>query len=314
MEEKIIEQEIIQKNFGDINDESSKYEKSKVAILPVPYGNTVTYRKGTENAPSAIIDASRHIELYDDEVGKDTYRVGINTTPELEVQNLSPEAMTKVVGKKVSELVGDSKFPVILGGEHSVSIGAVKAISKSCKNLSVLILDAHYDLRDTYGDSKFNHACTARRISEIVPIVEVGMRSLAKEEKNFLPNPNVNTFNVYNILDIPNWKEKIRDSLTDNVYISIDMDVFDPAIMHSVGTPEPGGLGWYETLDLLRFVIQSKEIVGLDVVELCPIKDIVAPDYMAAKLIYRLLGYIFMANNKVKAKKEENTKKEEGVT
>jgi len=313
MDDKIIEAaEFIHKNFGDVSDESSKYEKAKVAILPAPYDRTVTYRKGTENGPRAIIEASGNIELYDDELGKDTYRIiGIHTARELEVQNLSSEAMIKEICKKVGEAVGDEKFPVIIGGEHSVSIGAIKSLQRIYKDLSVLILDAHLDLRDSYGDSKFNHACVGRRILETAPIVEVGSRSMSKEEKNFLPNPSINIFNVYDILDMPNWKEKIRDALSDTVYISIDLDVFDPSIMPSVGTPAPGGLGWYETLDLLKFIISNKNIVGLDVVELCPIKDIVGPDLMTAKLIYRLLGYIFLINNKPKPKKEENSKKEE---
>lgn len=303
MEEKAIQEaELIQKRFGDLSDEFSKYERARVVILPVPYGSTVTYKKGTEAAPKAIIDASCHMELYDDELGKDTYRIGIHTAKELEVQNLSPEAMLEKVETRVSEVIKDAKLPLIIGGEHSISIGAVKAARKSYKDLSVLVLDAHHDLRDSYKNSKFNHACVARRISETAPIVEAGMRSLSKEEKNFLPNPNVSIFNVYDILDIPNWREKIRDALSDNVYISIDLDVFDPAVMPSVGTPMPGGMGWYETLDLLRFIIMSKNVVGLDITELSPVKDIVAPDFLAAKLIYRILGYIFLINNKPRTK------------
>ena len=298
MEEKVVEQEVVQKNFGNIKEDFSKFEKAGVVVLPVPYGNTASYRKGTEKAPAAIIDASSNMELYDDELGKDTYKMGIHTAKELSVQDLSPEAMIKEVSKSVSEIAAANKFPVTIGGEHTVSIGAVKGLQKSYKKLTVLVLDAHYDLRDSYNNLKLNHACVARRISEICPVVEVGMRSLSKEEKNFLPNPNVSIFNVYDILDIPDWKGKIKDALGEDVYISIDLDVFDPAIMPSVGTPEPGGLGWYETLELLRFIIAHKNIAGLDVTELCPIKDVVGPDFMAAKLIYRLLGYV---SNKVKS-------------
>ena len=312
MENKLVnEGELTQKHFIGIKDESSKYEKAKAVILPVPYGATVTHRKGTENGPRAIIDASCSLELFDEELGKDTSRVGINTARELEVQNLAPEAMVKEVNKKVSDLIADKKFPVILGGEHSVSIGAVKALHKTYKDLSVFILDAHYDLRDDYKGSKFNHACVARRISEMVPVVEAGMRSMCREEKNFFPNPNVIAFSAYDILDIPNWKERIKDSLSENVYISIDLDAFDPAVMPSVGTPMPGGLVWYETLDLLRYIISNKNIVGLDIVELCPIKDNIGTDVLAAKLVYRLLGYVFLVNNKAKPLKEENSKKEE---
>lgn len=308
MEDKISQEELVPVKFGGPDNNYSIYEKSKVAIIPVPYGKTVTYREGTEDGPRAILEASGNMELFDDEIGKDTYKIGIHTAAELEVQNLSSEEMISQVEKKVSSLIKDSKFPVIIGGEHSVTIGAVQAFLKTYKDMNVFYLDAHHDLRDSYRGSRFNHACVARRLSEMCPTVIVGARSLSKEEKNFLPNPNVNVFNVYDILDIPNWKEKIKEAISDNIYISIDLDVFDPSIMPSVSAPEPGGLDWYEVLDLIHFIMQYKNIVGFDVVELCPIKDVVAPDFMAAKLIYRLLGYNFLLNNKrIVPKKEGNT-------
>ena len=305
MEDKISQEELAPLKFGGPDNTSSVYEKSKVAIIPVPYGKTVTYRKGTEDGPRAILDASGNIELFDDEIGRDTYRIGIHTVDELEVQNLAPEEMIAQVEKKVASLIKDSKFPVIIGGEHTVCIGAVKALLKTYKDLNVFYLDAHHDLRDNYRGSQFNHSCVARRLGEMCRTVIVGSRSLSKEEKGFLPNPSVSIFNVYDILDIPNWKEKINEMLSENIYISIDLDVFDPSIMPSVGTPEPGGLGWYEVLELIRFIMEHKNIVGFDVVELSPIKDLVAPDFMAAKLIYRLLGYNFLLNNKrIPLKKE----------
>ncbi len=307
MEDKISQEELVPVKFGGPDNNCSLYEKSKVAIVPVPYGKTVTYKKGTENGPRAILEASTKVELFDDELAKETYKIGIHTAGELEVQNLDSPEMVAQVEKKVSSLIKDDKFPVLIGGEHSISIGAVKALLKSHKDLNVFYLDAHYDLRDIYRDSKLNHACVARRISEMCPTVIVGTRSLSREEKNFLPNPNINVFNVYDILDMPNWREKINETLSENVYISIDLDVFDLSIMPSVGTPEPGGMGWYEVLDLIRFVIQRKNIVGFDVVELSPIKDMIAPDFLAAKLVYRLLGYQFALNNKrITPKKEGN--------
>ncbi|MFH1753109.1 MAG: agmatinase [Candidatus Omnitrophota bacterium] len=284
------------------------YEKAKAVILPVPYGKTASYRQGTENGPRAILDASCSLELFDEEIGRDTYRIGIHTADELQAQELAPEDMCAQVEEKVTSIVSGDKFPVIIGGEHTVTIGAVKALLKTYKNMSVFSLDAHHDLRDSYKDSKFSHACVNRRISEICGTVITGTRSLSKEEKNFLPNPNVAIFNVYDIQDIPNWKEKIRDALTEDVYLSIDLDVFDPSIMPSVGTPEPGGMGWYEVLDLIRYMIQYKNIVGMDVVELCPIQQMIAPDFLAAKLIYRILGYNFLLNNKrIQPKKEGET-------
>ena len=189
-----------------------------------------------------------------------------------------------------------NKFPVILGGEHSLSIGSVKAFKEIYADLSVLHLDAHYDMRDEYFGSKFNHGCVARRISEICPIVQMGTRSLSKEEKDFLStgaNGRIKTVNVYDILETPLWKDVISHALSEHVYVSIDLDVFDPSLMPAVGTPEPGGIGWYETLDLLLKISKDKKIVGFDVVELCPIKGQVSSDFLAAKLAYRLLGYVF---------------------
>lgn len=285
------------KNFGGIEDEYSNFKRSKVVIMLVPYEKTTTYRQGTKDGPYAIIDASMKMELFDDELNQETYKIGIHTMDAPEVENLSPEAMVEKVYSSTSELIKANKYPVILGGEHSISIGAVKAFKDAYPNLSVLQLDAHYDLKDEYSGSRFNHACVARRLCEISPLVQVGTRSLSKEEKDFLLSPQalglVKTISVYDILDMPLWKDTISNNLTENVYVTIDLDVFDPSLMPSVGTPEPGGIGWYETLDLLHDISKDKRIVGFDVVELCPIKGQIAPDFLAAKLIYRILGYIF---------------------
>ena len=284
------------KNFLGMEEEYSSYKKSKAVILPIPYDKTTTYIKGTKSGPAAIIDASRYMERFDDELNQETFKIGIHTAESLDVDKLSSEEMVEKVYGSVSELLKANKFPVSLGGEHSVSIGAARAFKEAYPNLSVLQLDAHYDLRDEYFGSKLNHGCVARRILEICPIVQVGTRSLSKEEKDFLSaqaNGKVKSISVYDILDSPRWKDMVSDSLTENVYITIDLDVFDPSLMPAVGTPEPGGIGWYETLDLLKDIAKDKKVVGFDVVELCPIKDQVASDFLAAKLIYRLLGYVF---------------------
>ena len=285
------------KNFLGMEEEYSSYKKSKSVILPIPYDKTATYVKGTRSGPAAIIDASRYMERFDDELNQETFRIGIHTAEALDVDKLSPEEMVDKVYGSVLELLKSNKFPVSLGGEHSVSIGAVRAFKEVYPNLSVLQLDAHYDLRDEYFGSRLNHGCVARRISEICPVVQVGTRSLSKEEKDFLsaqvPNGKLKSISVYEILDSPRWKDTASNSLTENVYITIDLDVFDPSLMPAVGTPEPGGIGWYETLDLLKDIAKDKKVVGFDVVELCPIKDQIASDFLAAKLIYRLLGYIF---------------------
>lgn len=284
------------KNFIGLEEEYSSFKKSKVSILQVPYDKTTTYIHGTSNGPSAIIDASRYLELFDDEINMETYKVGIHTMEPLDVALLSSEDMVEKVRASASELLKSNKFPVMLGGEHSISVGAVKAFKEVYPNLSVLHLDAHCDLRDEYFGSKLNHGCVARRISEICPIVQVGTRSMSKEEKDFLTtqaNGKVKNTSVYDILENPMWKDMATKSLSENVYVSIDLDVFDPSLVPSVGTPEPGGIGWYETLDLLRDVSKDKKIVGFDVVELCPLPGQVSSDFLAAKLIYRLLGYTF---------------------
>jgi len=304
MENNAIEQDLVQLRFCGA-DNSCAYEKSKIAILPVPYGKTVSYKAGTEKGPRAMLDASANLELFDDELGRDASKIGIYTADELRVQMLSPEEMATQVEAAVDIFLKDEKFTVVIGGEHTVTIGAVKAVAKKYQDLSVLSLDAHHDLRDSYKGSKMNHACVNRRLSEVCKTAIVGTRSLSREEKGFLPNQNVTVFSVYDILDTPNWREKIKNALSGNIYLSIDLDVFDPSIMPSVGTPEPGGLGWYEVLDLLNYIIKYKNIVACDIVELSPINELVAPDFMAAKLIYKFLGYINAANLKKALPKKE---------
>lgn len=288
----------IQKNYGGLEEEYSNFKKSKAVIVQVPYDKTTTYIHGTKNGPAAIIDASRYMERFDDELNQETFKIGIHTMDPLSVENLTSEEMVARVYAQVGEILKANKFPVVLGGEHAVSIGAVKAYKDAYPNLSVLHLDAHYDLRDELFGSKLNHGCVARRISEMCPVVQVGQRSLSKEEKDFLTtqaNGRVKTLNVYDILDTPMWKDIVTNNLTESVYVSIDLDVFDPALVPATGTPEPGGIGWYETLSLLKEVAKDRKIVGFDVVELCPIQGNVASDFLAAKLVYRLLGYVFPA-------------------
>ena len=291
-----MEDKIVNRNYTALEEEYCGYKKSKVVVIQVPYDKTATYLKGTVNGPAAIIEASKKMELFDEELNQETYKIGIHTMEPLQVSEMTPEDMVDKVYSSTLDVLKANKFPVILGGEHSLSIGSVKAFKEIYPDLSVLHLDAHYDMRDEYFGSKFNHGCVARRISEMCPIVQTGTRSLSKEEKDFLTtqaNGKVKTINVYDILEMPLWKDTISSSLSEHVYVSIDLDVFDPSLMPAVGTPEPGGIGWYETLDLLRGVAKDKKIVGFDVVELCPIKGQVASDFLASKLIYRLLGYIF---------------------
>ena len=284
------------KMFGALEEEFSNFKKAKAVIYQVPFDKTTTYIHGTSMGPAAVIDASRYLERYDDELNQETFKIGIHTMDALAVEKLSSEEMVARVAAQASELIKAGKFPIMLGGEHAVTIGAVRGFKESYPNLSVLHLDAHYDMRDELFGSKLNHGCVARRISEVCPVVQAGVRSMSKEEKEYLASPantRVKSFSVYDILARPLWKEAVADSLTEHVYVTIDLDVFDPSLVPSTGTPEPGGIGWYELLDLLKTVTKEKKVVGFDIVELCPIPGNVAPDFLAAKLLYRLLGYVF---------------------
>lgn len=279
-------------NFAGIDPEYSDLDKSRITVIPVPYDLTTTYISGTRDGPRAIIEASQHMELYDEELMKETYRVGIHTQDQLEVTNEKPEDMLRLVSEAVSSGIQSEKFQVMLGGEHSISIGMVRELAKMYPHLSVLQLDAHADLRDVYEGTPYNHACVGRRISEICPLVQAGIRSMSKEEVDFLRSSKVVHISDYEIKQNKGWMDKILNHLTDDVYLTLDLDVLDPAIMPSLGTPEPGGLSWYETIGLLRLLSQRKNIVSFDLVELCPQHGNVAPDFLAAKLSYRIMGYV----------------------
>ena len=263
---------------------------SKIVILPIPYDKTSTWIKGSDKGAQAILEASPALELYDIETQTEVYKKGIYTIPFFKVE-ADPEKMVKQVETVVSDLLNKEKFVVTIGGEHSVSIGAINAVSKSVDNLTVLQLDAHSDLRDSYEGSKFNHACVMSRVAEKNEFVQVGIRSMDIEEKDKMQADRI--FFAHDIFDNDLWMKGATEKLSKNVYITIDLDVFDPSIMPSTGTPEPGGLGWYKVMKFLKTVSESKNIVGFDVVELCPNEHNKAPNLLAAKLIYKLLSYVF---------------------
>lgn len=279
-------------NFGGLGKEVATFERARFVVLPIPYDMTASYQSGMRRGPMAIIDASAHMELYDEELGKETSSVGIHTLPFLEPTTLGPKEMVDIVLEASRPILKADKTPVLLGGEHSVTFGVVKALKERYEELSVLHLDAHADMRDSYQGSPFNHACVGRRTSEVCPIVQVGIRSLSHEEANFLrQSDGIYTYFAKDIIDgIP--VNDICNNLTEDVFITIDLDIFDPSIMPAVGTPEPGGLGWYGVLNLLRAVAVRKRVVGFDVVELCPIPGNIAPDFMAARLVYKMMGYV----------------------
>jgi len=283
------------RNFAGISSPYSDLENSRVVILPVPYDSTTDWRSGTRDGPRAIIDASQYLELYDLELEREIYQVGIHTLPELQPDMSSPENMIHRVYTVAKELLGKDKVVLMLGGEHSLTLGMVKAYREKYEALSVLQLDAHADLHDSYLGTKFGHATVMRRVYELCPIVPVGIRSLSDEERRFIVEADIQPVYAKGATLTENSIEQIIASLSNDVYITIDLDVLDPSIMSAVGTPEPGGLGWYELLDLLREVAKSKRIVGFDLVELCPSEGPLACAFLAAKLAYKLVGYIFAA-------------------
>ena len=277
-------------NFGYLADEYSNLETAEIVILPVEYDGTSTWGKGADKGPAAIIEASANMELYDIETDSEVYKRGIFTDHPISGDITTREMIEATNGIVEYHLEGN-KFVVVIGGEHSVSIGSIQAHAKHYKDLSILQLDAHTDLRDQYDGSKNNHACVMARAKELCPIVQVGIRSMDSSEKDSLDRSKV--FFAEDIYNNTDWVKKVVSKLSDNVYITIDLDVFDPSIMPSTGTPEPGGLLWYDVLALLKAVSDKKNIVGFDVVELCPNKINKAPDFIAAKLIYKLLSYNF---------------------
>jgi agmatinase len=270
-------------------------DKDAVVILPVPYDGTTEWRPGTRDGPRAIIHTSQFLELYDLELKKETYRVGIRTLPELAPVMSGPEAMVNRVQTVAANFVGQGKLVIMLGGEHSLTVGTVRAFKARYPALSVLQLDAHTDLRDEYLGTGYNHACVMRRVSEICPIVQVGVRSSSLEEQQFMSQKGLKPFYVSGKTHhLP--VDEIIAGLTEDVYVTIDLDVFDPSLMSAVGTPEPEGLDWHEITTLLKEVSQRRHIVGFDVMELSPTEGPAACVYMAAKLIYRFIGYITREN------------------
>ncbi|MFR2509897.1 agmatinase [Odoribacter laneus] len=277
-------------NYGGLDNEFTAYENARIVILPVPYDGTSTWLKGADKGPQAILEASVNMELYDIETDSEVYTQGIATL-EAVTEDQSPEAMSDAVEKQVDAILMDKKFPVLLGGEHSVSIGSIRAFAKHYENFSVLQLDAHSDMRDNYEGSDHNHACVMARAKEMATVAQVGIRSSCIEEKHNIDPDRI--FYAHEIKESPTWMYNVSEKLNDNVYITIDLDVFDPAYMPSTGTPEPDGLTYREVINFLKLINERHNIIGLDIVELCPNEMNKAPDFLASKLIYQLLSMKF---------------------
>jgi agmatinase len=283
-------------NFGGLSEEDSRYETSRAVIFPVPLERTTTYERGTCNGPAAILAASRNMEFYDDELALEPYKqIGIHTLPPIDTMDGTlDEVITELFTAELA-LLDDGKFPVALGGEHSLTPPLVSAMAKKYKDLSVLQIDAHADLRDEYQSNPASHACAMRRVVEVCPAVQVGIRSLSEEEAKVIPNLRTKIYWAKDISRAPlkSWIAKVLADLSPSVYLTIDLDGFDPSIIPATGTPEPGGLDWYQVTSLVRAVASHKKIVGMDVVELLPQPGDHASAFLAAKLVYKTLGYIF---------------------
>lgn len=277
--------------FGDFEPKYTNYQNSKIVILPIPYDGTSTWIKGADKGPEAILEASFNLEFYDIETDFEVFTKGIYTAPEI-LEDKTPEAMIEATYSAACKYINDNKFLVSLGGEHSVSIGLIKAFAEKFDNLTILQIDAHTDLRNEYLGSPNNHACVMARAKELAPIVQVGIRSMDSSELKNADKSRI--FFASDIQKNKNWIDEVVEKLSENVYLTFDLDGLDPAIMPSTGTPEPGGLFWYDVVNLMEKIVANKNLVGFDVVELCPNELSKSSDFLAAKFIYKALSLNFV--------------------
>lgn len=280
-------------NFLGLSEDESAFDESRFVILPVPYEQTTTFGKGTAGGPNAILSASHEVELFDEEILREPYRSGIHTLPGLEVTASGPDKMTEIIYKTAMPLIQQDKIVIMLGGEHSISSGLVRAFCDKFTDLSVIQFDAHADLREMYQDQRHSHACAMKRIREYVKkTVGIGIRNFSKEEHELIQKEKIPVIPASDLAPHESWLDDILKYLTGNIYITIDCDFFDPALIPGVGTPEPGGGLWYPTLSILREIARRKNIVGFDIVELMPLPGSQVSEFTAARLIYKLIGYI----------------------
>lgn len=280
------------KNYAGIPEKYARIDEAKVVLIPVPYDGTSTWQKGADKGPDAFLNASENMELFDIETRTEVYRKGIYLAPPV-TEDSSPEKMVEAVYKTTKNYIKQEKFVTLFGGEHSVSIGTIRAFNESFEDLTVVQLDAHADLRPEYEGSACNHACAMHEASKNTNLIQVGIRSMDVTELDHMDENQV--YFAHNLYE--DWQDDAIGQMTPNVFITIDLDAFDPSIMPSTGTPEPGGLFWYETLEFLKMMFKKKNVVGFDIVELCPKEDEKSSDFLAAKLYYKMLSYKFKYQN-----------------
>ncbi len=280
-------------NYAGIEDEYASLDTAKIILIPVPYDGTSTWVKGADKGPAAFLKASENMELYDIETNSEVYKKGIYLAPAI-TENSSPEKMVETVYKTTKNYIKQDKFVTIFGGEHSISIGTIRAFNESFDNLTVVHIDAHADLRPQYQGTTCNHACAVYEASQKANLIQVGIRSMDIEERQYMDE--FQTYFAHDIQQDDEWMEDAVHKMTNNVFITFDLDAFDPSIMPSTGTPEPGGLYFYETLQFLKMIFRKKNVVGFDIVELCPNETEKSSDFLAAKLYYKMLSYKFNLN------------------
>lgn len=288
-------------NFLGIEDESlCSYEQSKYVIQSVPYEHTSSYLAGSEKGPAAILEASHFVEFYDEELDQETFRKGgICTLEALNFEGKVDSDAVDLIEEATTKLLNDNKFVISLGAEHTVTFGFVKAHLKKYPNLSVLQIDAHSDLRQAYQGNPYSHASVMARVNDLgVKIGQAGIRAQCIEEADLIKSsPNIHTVYAHQVRRNPNWITELVDHLSDEVYITIDADGLDPSIMPAVGTAEPNGLFWEETMQLLKTTCERKKVIGFDIVECAPMEGSILSEFTLAKLLYRLLGYISLAKH-----------------
>ncbi len=279
------------RNYAGIPDKYARLDEAKVVLIPVPYDGTSTWQKGADKGPDAFLDASENMELYDIETKSEVYKKGVYLAPPVS-ENSSPEKMVEAVHKTVKSYLQQEKFVTLFGGEHSISIGSIRAFNEAFEDLTVVQIDAHADLRASYEGSTCNHACALHEASKNTNLIQVGIRSMDVSEVEHMDEGR--TYFAHNLYD--DWMDDAIGQMTPNVFITIDLDGFDPSICPGTGTPEPGGLFWYETLDFLKYIFKKKNVVGFDIVELCPNSEEKSSDFLAAKLYYKMLAYKFYSD------------------
>jgi len=289
------------KNYAGLPDKYARLDDAKVVLIPIPYDGTSTWGKGADKGPDAFLAASENMELFDIETRTEVYRKGVYLAPPV-TEDASPEKMVESVYKTTKNYLKQDKFVTLFGGEHSVSIGSIRAFNETFEDLTVVQIDAHADLRPSYEGSACNHACAVYEASKTTNLIQVGIRSMDVEELD-----NMDENQVYFAHDLyEDWMDDAIGQMTPNVFITIDLDAFDPSIMPSTGTPEPGGLFWYETLDFLRMIFKKKNVVGFDIVELAPNENEKSSDFLAAKLYYKMLSYKFKFLNNHNEEDDDN--------